>query len=219
MRMKSYDSRDGKRVWLSSNEIEQILENTDTTEQRIALKLMVRCGLRRSEVTQVCLKDLVTSESGTTYLRIWEENSKSGKYRETPVSNLLMTEISTYVELQDLDADTAVIDVSDKTVYRWVKKAARECYEDSGDEGWLEVDAHDLRRTWGTQLLSDGVLPSVVMSWGGWQDWDTFRDHYLGEFSPEVLDRERGKCSWLEGDVDVRDDESQQCIAVSAEGT
>jgi hypothetical protein len=35
------------------------------------------------------------------------------------------------------------------------------------------------------------------MDWGGWEDWQTFRDHYLAEFSPEALRRERGKVSWL----------------------
>jgi hypothetical protein len=37
------------------------------------------------------------------------------------------------------------------------------------------------------------------MEWGGWEDWETFRDHYLAEFSPEALRRERGKVSWLGG--------------------
>ena len=44
------------------------------------------------------------------------------------------------------------------------------------------------------------------MEWGGWEDWQTFRNHYLAEFSPEALRRERGKVGWLaegrgEGDV------------------
>jgi len=41
------------------------------------------------------------------------------------------------------------------------------------------------------------VLPSVVMEFGGWTDWETFRNHYLSEFSPEALRRERRKLSWL----------------------
>lgn len=60
-------------------------------------------------------------------------------------------------------------------------------------------DVHDLRRTWGTALLEQGVLPSVVMAWGGWRDWDTFRRHYLGEFSPEAIKQERSKVGFLKG--------------------
>ena len=58
-------------------------------------------------------------------------------------------------------------------------------------------DLHDLRRSWATHILGQGVLPSVVVSWGGWKDWETFRRHYLGEFSPEVLEREREKVDFL----------------------
>lgn len=29
--------------------------------------------------------------------------------------------------------------------------------------------------------------------------WETFRNHYLAEFSPEALRRERGKVGWLDG--------------------
>jgi len=34
------------------------------------------------------------------------------------------------------------------------------------------------------------------MAWG-WEDWQTFRDHYLGEFSPEAIRRERQKVDYL----------------------
>jgi hypothetical protein len=37
------------------------------------------------------------------------------------------------------------------------------------------------------------------MAFGGWEDWETFRKHYLGEFSPEAIRRERGKVDFLEG--------------------
>lgn len=43
-------------------------------------------------------------------------------------------------------------------------------------------------------------MPAVVMGWGGWEDWPTFRDHYLGESSPEAADRERSKVAWMDGD-------------------
>ena len=51
-----------------------------------------------------------------------------------------------------------------------------------------------------TRISEAGVLPSVVMEWGGWEGWQTFRNHYLAEFSPEALRRERGKISWLGGE-------------------
>lgn len=58
---------------------------------------------------------------------------------------------------------------------------------------------HDLRRTRRTYLLEQGVILSVVMASGGWEDWETFRQHYLGEFGPEAIGRERGKVDFLKG--------------------
>jgi hypothetical protein len=56
------------------------------------------------------------------------------------------------------------------------------------------------------------------MEWGGWEDWETFRNHYLAEFSPEALRRERTKVSWLaesRGGVDDGD-EKMSYAAVQA---
>jgi hypothetical protein len=98
-----------------------------------------------------------------------------------------------------VEPDQPLVDVVDKTVYRWVCRAAERLHAEMNDVGWSFLNVHDLRRTWGTDLLEQGVLPSVVMDWGGWEDWETFRRHYLGEFSPKAIKRERGKVDYLEG--------------------
>jgi len=62
------------------------------------------------------------------------------------------------------------------------------------------------------------VLPSVVMEWGGWEDWETFRNHYLAECSPEALRRERGKLSWLGGEPADRDAGGYAAVSTSRGG-
>jgi|APHM01.1.fsa_nt_gi Phage integrase family. len=206
MRLKDYDTRDGKRVWLSEREIQQLLANTDTnhTEAQFALRLMARSGLRRQEVTGgdgrhgVRFVDLVDTDDTGAVVRIW--NGKGDKYREPPAPQGLLGEADVYRQATRRDPDEELVDADASTLYDWVKRARRRCLADGGDEGWTFVGPHDLRRSWGVRLLEAGVLPSVVMEWGGWNDWDTFRKHYLAEFSPEALRRERGKISWLGGD-------------------
>ena len=84
-----------------------------------------------------------------------------------------------------------------------MKRAGERRYAATGDEGWTYLDVHDLRQTWGGHLLWDcGVLPAVVMSFSGWEDWETFRNHYLGEMSPTAAERERKKISYVTGDVE-----------------
>jgi integrase len=65
------------------------------------------------------------------------------------------------------------------------------------DDGWSRLSAHDLRRTWGTLLVDDEVEPGLVMEWGGWEDWETFREAYLGTYSTKAKTRARAKVDWL----------------------
>jgi integrase len=194
MRMKDYPDRDGKRVWLSELEIETLLDQTDGDhpEMEAALILAARCGLRRQEIVDVASKDLVRTDHGQV-VRVWE--GKGDKYREVPAPDELLN-----IAL-GLSRDQAepLVSVADSTIYDWVKRCRERAHAETRDDGWLYVGPHDLRRSWGVRLLEAGVLPSVVMEWGGWEDWQTFRDHYLAEFSPEALRRERGKVGWLQG--------------------
>lgn len=192
MRLKDYDDRDGKRVWLSENEIELLLTQTDanTPEQDVAFQLAARCGLRRNEITDITPSDLVTTDTGQI-VRVW--SGKGDKYREVPAPS----ELTQLALGMARDPDQPLVTCSPSTIWDWVARARDRCRAETRDEGWQYVGPHDLRRSWGVRLLESGVLPSVVMEFGGWDDWTTFRNHYLAEFSPEALRRERAKIPWL----------------------
>lgn len=76
-----------------------------------------------------------------------------------------------------------------RTVQNWVYNAAESIEKETGKQDWKEVSAHDLRRTWATNLVQSGVPESNVMEWGGWTDFGTFRDHYFSE-SDEQIERQ-----------------------------
>jgi len=76
------------KVWLSQDEVEQLLETADNTEQRIAFALGARCGLRSHEVLDVAPENIVDTDAGTM-LRVW--HGKGDKFRETPVPRDLAT--------------------------------------------------------------------------------------------------------------------------------
>lgn len=195
MRLKDYNTRDGKRVWLSEREVQLLLANADDRgEIDIAMQLMARAGLRRQEVVDVRFADAVDTDTGAV-IRVWA--GKGDKYRETPIADTLLTTIDNLRQFDDREPDATVVQADPSTLYDWVRRARQRCRAETGDEGWQYVGPHDLRRSWGVRLLESGVLPSVVMEFGGWSDWSTFRNHYLAEFSPEALRRERGKVSWL----------------------
>ncbi|MDB2283489.1 site-specific integrase [Halorubrum ezzemoulense] len=162
----------------------------------MAFRLGVQAGLRREEIASVTSNDFTHAPDG--FLRVWNDYAKRGKYRETPIPKELASSVRTLS--YERDPDEPIVDVEPNSIYRWVKRAGERRYAATGDEGWTFLDVHDLRRTWGGHLLWDcGVLPAVVMSWGGWEDWPTFRDSYLGEMSPATAERERGKISYVSG--------------------
>ncbi|WP_353634483.1 site-specific integrase [Halobacterium sp. NMX12-1] len=208
MRLQPFNETDGYRVWLSDDELQSLIDEVEGPGQRVGTKLGARAGLRREEASLSRPVDTVQGPGGH-WLRVWENQSKRDVYRETPIPQRLAIEIETLADLNDIDPDETVVNVTPKTLNRWVQRAAERRHGATGDDGWLEVSYHDLRRTWGTRLLEQGVLPTVVMSWGGWKDWETFRKHYLGEFSPEAMKRERGKVEFLGGEsVDTGDSQN-----------
>jgi len=93
--------------------------------------------------------------------------------------------------------DTPPVDRSPRTTRRWVTTARERLYTDTGDDGWTCLGPHDLRRTWGTLLVEREVESGLVMAWDGWEDWDTFREHYLGAYSLDAQQRGMGKVDWL----------------------
>lgn len=200
MRLKEYDEKNGMRVWLGREELASFVDEASSPEQRVAFLLAGRAGLRRKEITKVTPADFVTSQTGT-HVRIWQDYAKREHYREPPVPDEVSNIVDTLA--YDMEPDEPIVDVDGSTVYRWVQRAAERLRAETADEGWAYLDVHDLRRTWGTSLLEQGVLPTVVMSWGGWEDWETFRAHYLGEFTPEAIRRERAKVDFLDGDVEA----------------
>jgi integrase len=164
MRLKDYDDRDGKKVWLSEREMGELLEATASVREQLALILAGRCGLRRAEVVDVTPADVVRTDHGDV-VRVW--NGKGDKYREVPAPNKLIT----LMRGLGRDPDEALVDVQKPTVYEYVRRARERVHAELGDKGWTFVGPHDLRRSWGVLLLEHGVLPSVVMEMGGWENW------------------------------------------------
>ncbi|WP_254279209.1 tyrosine-type recombinase/integrase [Haloarcula marina] len=195
MNLENYDDQDGMKAWLSEQEVQKLLAQFDDTEKRIAVSLAVRCGLRSAEVLDIAPDHVVDTDAGTM-LRVWS-SAKTDKYRETPIPPNLATTIRTVGDVREKPTDDPVVDASTRTLRRWTAGATSDLLEQTGDEGWQFVGMHDLRRTWATSLRSADVDAMVVCDWGGWDDLQTFLDHYRGTHTPEAQRREREKVDWL----------------------
>jgi len=195
MNLQQHDTRDDMKVWLSDDEVDDLLDAASSQQQRIALALGARCGLRSHEVLDVAPEHVVETDAGTM-LRVW--HGKGDKFRETPIPRDLYTTIRTLDEFRDAPSDVSLLDITTtRTLRRWVESAAEGLAEETGEPGWNYLTFHDLRRTWATALKSAEVDSLVVCDWGGWNDLETFLEHYRGTYSPDAQKRERGKVKWL----------------------
>jgi len=196
MNLRDHDEDEaGKKVWLSQTEVDQLVDTADDTEKRVAFELGARCGLRSAEILDVAPQDVARTEAGSM-LRIW--SGKGDKYRETPMPANLATTIETIGDVRDEPDDDPVLSIdSTRSLRRWVQEAREQLAEETGDEGWHFLSTHDLRRTWATALANDEVDPLLVLDWGGWEDLETFLDHYKGSYSPAAQQRARDKVEWL----------------------
>jgi integrase len=193
--LEQHKQRGDMKVWLGQDEVKLLLENAGGTEQYIALGLGARCGLRSHEVLDVAPRHVHDTGKGLI-LRV--HHGKGDKYRETPIPSDLATRIETVDDIRPQPSSKSILSVdSTRTLRRWVRRAAERCEEETGDEGWRHLSFHDLRATWATALRNKDVDAMVVCDWGGWNDLETFLDHYRGTSTPEAQRREREKVEWL----------------------
>lgn len=205
MHLKPHETDDGFKVWLTDDEVDQLLDAADGPNQRIAFALGARCGLRSEEISLVTPNDVAETDAGPM-LVLRANTTKGEKYRETPMPPNLKSTIETAQEYRDESADTPIVTsqskqhrgVSTRTLRRWMQNTREELAAEADNDRWLHLSFHDLRRTWATALALDNEInPMLVCDWGGWEDLETFLDHYRGVFTPQVQKEERGKVDWL----------------------
>jgi integrase len=176
------------RVWLSKSELERLYEQAeDDMRKEIALRLMGDCGLRSAEVLDVKYEHIEEVEDSDRYL-LYIPNGKGEKSRKTIISSGLRESMKALNQAYQLDGQP-LVDVSKRTLTNWLKSAT----EDLDGDGWNKVSCHDLRRSFGTNLLGAGVSVPVAMEVGGWDDWPTFKKHYVGKIQgSEIAEQTAG---------------------------
>jgi integrase len=194
MLTEEHQDDDGRRVWLSESEVDDLLAQPDDQEHRIGLALGVRCGLRSHEIVKVAPEHVIDTDAGTM---VTVPEGKGDKYREAPMPETLAASIRSIGEFRDASTATPVVEKSTRTLRRWVEQYRTRMAAATDDDRWEYLTTHDLRRTWAGQLANADVDQTVALRWGGWDDLDTFLNHYRGEATAKAQARERAKVEWL----------------------
>ncbi len=195
MMTEEYDDKAGRRVWLSRSEVEQLLSVADDPLRKVAFRLAAEVGLRSHEVVEVRPDHVVDGGEAGKMLVVPE--GKGEKLREAPIPESLADTMDAAASFGGVDDDEVLVDRSTRSVRNWVESAREELASTTGEQRWEYLTFHDLRRTWAGQLANADVDQTVALRWGGWNDLDTFLNHYRGEATEKAQARERGKVDWL----------------------
>ena len=209
---KPYDEKDGMKVWLEEHEVQLFLSAATSSKQELAFGLGVRSGLRAEEITNVRPKDIITTSAGP---RVRVQSGKGDKYRETPTTAEIYHTARSAVEFGGHSDAKPLVDKSTRTLRRWVGRVANDLADRTGDDNWRFLGPHDLRRTWATSLAARIDDPLLVCEWGGWDDLETFLDHYRGSYSPEMQRRAIEQVEWLDGETTASDRDPETVLLES----
>jgi len=189
MQIEPMPSDDGYRCWLSPSEQTKLVEHfSSEPKKRFAVELMLD-GLRSEEVPRVATRDFRRLDGDEEAFKLRVREGKTG-WRECPVSTKTKERAFMLKNTIGLTKNDPLIDFTARTVQRWIAGdnritgAVEKIAEQTGNDDWLHVTAHDLRRTWATSTyysLSAPFSLEVILQWGGWASGETFRENYLGK--------------------------------------
>lgn len=186
MKKEPFEEEDGYRVWLSTNEQQELIGKYEEEPQKqLAIELMLD-GLRSDEVRRVSTSNIRKMDTDDEGYMLVVEEGKTG-YRECPISQDTVQKCRMIKNVRGVSKDEPLVDVSKRTIQRYVTRAADSLSDEQSD--WKHVTAHDLRRTWATHTywrLSGSRAKDVIMCWGGWSDVQTFSSNYLGAIPDEI---------------------------------
>jgi len=201
MQTRPYPEKDGLRIWLAREEQRALLDlfAEEYPRRQIAFELGLH-GLRTDEIIQVQPRHFVrmsgTEDRWKLIIPEGKQNYEMQGKRETPVSNDLRQHVKYLKSASRMRQDERVIDVSKRSIRNWMGEAREDLVDVFGDEDFLMLGMHDLRRTFATDayysLAVAGVpiAEQLVMSWGGWtqseKGRETFRQNYLGPVPDHV---------------------------------
>lgn len=196
MQIEPYENEDGYRVWLSEREQQMFIgEFSEEPRKQVAVRAMLH-GLRSDELQHLKVSNIRDLDADDEGYKLRVRDGKTG-WREAPISRKLKEQMVMLKNAQGKRKTDPLVDVTKKTIQRWVSNKGEEIAERDGeDDEWRYLTPHDLRRSWATHTYYSIDAPyalEVVMRWGGWNDADTFRQNYLGretdDMAVELMER------------------------------
>jgi integrase len=194
--MRTERNKDGSwNVWMSRDEYQALPRAAESFEREVAIRLMGDCGLRVQEVLDVKPGHISRMSDGRHYeLEVVGGKDTTGEYeqgkqRETWLPIEVEGLINRFVQEAGIDDNELLIQRDAKrTLQYWVEDAAESAAEETGDDDYLRVSTHDLRRCWANHLLvEENISPRIVMALGGWSSYDAIEPYLAAPTEENII--------------------------------
>lgn len=193
------------KVWLSDDEYEELLMNTKKLKYKLMVRLGGEMGLRSKEIANARHKDIMNHVSDDSdvykFLRVRSKRTEDKgehlkKQREVVIPNSLYSDMIMVKNQYELGDNDPIVPSSNNEFYRpqsirdRIYIISKRTYENTGNEKFLNVSSHDLRRYYAHKnLVEHGKNPRVVMNQGGWKNFKSIKP-YLDKPSKNVVIKE-----------------------------
>ena len=149
--------------YFTSEEAKALVAAAPSYQVRMAMRVMLRRGLRVGECLSLCAADLRLSQDPPIIsLRPEVTGNKSKRGREVPIPSDLVESLGDLASIHAKDRQRPLFDVS----RQWVSKSMKEAAVEAGLDP-SRAHPHALRHTYGRNAVLNGVPTPVLQRWLG----------------------------------------------------
>ena len=149
--------------YFTSEEAKALVAAAPSYQVRMAMRVMLRTGLRVGECLSLCAADLRFSQDPPIIsLRPEVTGNKSKRGREVPIPADLVESLGDLASIHAKDRQRPLFDVS----RQWVSKSMKEAAVEAGLDP-ARAHPHALRHTYGRNAVLNGVPTPVLQRWLG----------------------------------------------------
>lgn len=188
MRLEATNGNSTK-VWMTDDELDDLRRAAASRRDDIVIQLGAYVGLRAFEIPQIQPQNI--KQEGDQYrLRVPEGKDTAngqGKPRDSFLPSSVERDLRQFQTAENIAPRDPFVELTERGVRAAVKRAAEAAAEQTGDEDFLQVSSHDLRRRYAQRLLVEKEInPRVVMQVGGWDSFQAI-EPYLNAPTPDIV--------------------------------
>jgi len=197
--------RKKSKVWLEEDQIKELERDCIRLKDLGIIQLGSWSGLRANEIAKAKVRDLrefEVNEDLKHFLTIegkrtdQEKGKELKKEREAYLPEKVYSNLKRLINRGNLKGPGPLIPnkfgdhYTQTGIRQRVYSIAKKTYERTGNTEFKKVSSHDLRRFFAHYNLEEkGKNPRVVMSVGGWENWESIKP-YLSKPSRSTIVKE-----------------------------